>query len=159
MSPRASCKCCAHLPREERATRGVTFGRLRLYHKLSNVFYATCKYSLRYSGLTSNLLYLREYKKTRRSSSTNWSLGRLALYQYDNEMCRASCRDSRQCIDQQIRLLDAAGSWASCLSKIKDGVFGLCLVSAAPLFLIGWGGSIVLYVRSENAKVFVRMQT
>jgi hypothetical protein len=25
-SPRPSCKCCAHLPREERATRDVTFG-------------------------------------------------------------------------------------------------------------------------------------
>jgi hypothetical protein len=25
-SPRTSCKCCAHLPREERATRDVTFG-------------------------------------------------------------------------------------------------------------------------------------
>jgi hypothetical protein len=27
-SPHTSCKCCAHLPREERATRDVTFGPL-----------------------------------------------------------------------------------------------------------------------------------
>jgi hypothetical protein len=27
-SPRTSCKCCVHLPREERATRDVTFGSL-----------------------------------------------------------------------------------------------------------------------------------